>query len=225
MCSELWRVVRGDAVHALRSVADGSVDAFVTDPPYGIELKLGTNRTGRARSIAGDGRAEAKKLWREWVPEAYRAAKADSAHLVFGTWKSPWMHEALAAHFDVKGCIAWDKRVIGLGHYVRPRWEMAYLCVKGKPPRRVDPAPADVWECGRVMRPRHPCEKPVELLRRAVRLVSSPGELVCDPFAGIFSTGVAAVTEGRRFLGMELDVRYCGLGRQRLEQAAHGLST
>src|SRR5262245_61745751 len=124
-----WAIVRGEAVHHLKSLPAGSIDSFVTDPPYGIELSL--NTTGKPRSIAGDGRAEARLLWRAWVPEAARAARPDTSHAVFGTWKSSWMAELLGASFAVKGCIAWDKKVIGLGHYLRPRWEMIYFCTKG----------------------------------------------------------------------------------------------
>lgn len=209
----LWEIGRGDAVRMLRSWPDESIDAFVTDPPYGIELKLGT-RSNR-NSIAGDGKLQAQKLWKAWIPEAFRLAKRDSAHLVFGTWKSPWMEQILSEYFTVKGCIAWDKKIIGLGHYLRPRWEMIYLCVKGKPPRRMT-APADVWPIPRIMRTRHPCEKPVKLLREAIRLVSDEGQIVADPFAGIFSTGVAALLERRRFVGCEINGRHEKLGRQRL---------
>jgi DNA modification methylase len=213
-------LLRGDAVAFLKSLPAGCVDSFLTDPPYGIELKLGTStRQPRRRSIAGDGKAEARALWRSWVPEAFRAAKPDTAHLVFGTWKSPWMAEALSAHFRVAGCIAWNKRVFGLGYYLRPQWEMAYLCVKGRPPKPAK-VPGDVWDHCRELRPLHPCQKPVELLRRGVRLVApAEGLIVCDPFAGIFSTGVAAVLEGRRFIGNEIDARFVRMGRARIAAA------
>ena len=55
---------------------------------------------------------------------------------------------------------------------------------------------------------RHPQQKPVELLRALVRTYSKPGELVVDPFAGSGSTGVAAIAEGRRFVGWDSDPRF-----------------
>lgn len=45
--------------------------------------------------------------------------------------------------------------------------------------------------------------KPVALMRHLVRLVSPPGGIVLDPFAGLGSTGVAAIWEGMRFIGVE----------------------
>jgi hypothetical protein len=129
------------------------------------------------------------------------------------------MHEILSRSFDVKGAIVWDKKIIGLGHHLRPRWEMIYLCHKGKPPRLAT-AEADIWPVARKLRTDHPCEKPLELMRKAVRLVAAPGSLICDPFAGIASTGMAALMEGCRFLGMEIDTRHCDLGRRRLAAVA-----
>ena len=53
----------------------------------------------------------------------------------------------------------------------------------------------------------HLTAKPVELLRHLIRIFSAPGAetLILDPFAGSGSTGVAARTEGRGFLGFEID--------------------
>ncbi|MBV8270002.1 MAG: site-specific DNA-methyltransferase, partial [Planctomycetaceae bacterium] len=43
-----------------------------------------------------------------------------------------------------------------------------------------------------------------------------PGQVVLDPFAGSGSTGVAALSEGRRFLGIEQDPRSAEIGRARM---------
>src|SRR5947209_7374649 len=132
LSSDPYLFARGDALHVLRATPDESIDAFVTDPPYGIELKLKSKRI--PRSIAGDGRLNAMKLWKAFVSESYRVAKPDTAHVFFATWKSPWMHAVLSRHFVVKACIVWDKKVRSLySHYLRPQWEMAFFCVKGKP--------------------------------------------------------------------------------------------
>ncbi|EIT87573.1 DNA methylase N-4/N-6 domain-containing protein [Parascardovia denticolens IPLA 20019] len=51
----------------------------------------------------------------------------------------------------------------------------------------------------------HPTCKPVPFLQRLVRVSSVEGGVVLDPFMGSGSTGVASVTLGRRFIGVELD--------------------
>jgi DNA modification methylase len=73
----------------------------------------------------------------------------------------------------------------------------------------------------RVVRNVHPTVKPVELMRWLVRLVTPPGSLVLDPFTGSGSTGVAAVLEGRQFLGIEREGAYVDIACARLTHWAH----
>jgi site-specific DNA-methyltransferase (adenine-specific) len=70
----------------------------------------------------------------------------------------------------------------------------------------------------------HPTVKPVALMRWLVRLVTPPGGLVLDPFAGSGTTGVAVVLEGFRFVGVEQDEGYCRIARVRIEYAAAQLA-
>ncbi len=62
----------------------------------------------------------------------------------------------------------------------------------------------------------HPTVKPVDLMRWLVRLVTPPGGIVLDPFAGSASTGVACLHEGLRFLGIERDAEYFRMAKERL---------
>ena len=63
---------------------------------------------------------------------------------------------------------------------------------------------------------KHPTVKPVNLMRWLVRLVTPPGGLVLDPFAGTGSTGVAALAEGMRAILIEADPEYQADIRARL---------
>lgn len=65
----------------------------------------------------------------------------------------------------------------------------------------------------------HPTEKPVPLMMELVELFSSPGDLVCDPFMGSGTTGVAAVRLGRKFVGIEMDERFFDVACQRIGKA------
>ena len=62
----------------------------------------------------------------------------------------------------------------------------------------------------------HPTVKPIALMRWLVRLVTPPGGLVLDPFAGSGTTGCAAAIEGFRFVGMELDEDHVALAQARI---------
>jgi site-specific DNA-methyltransferase (adenine-specific) len=59
---------------------------------------------------------------------------------------------------------------------------------------------------------------PLSVMRELVRIVV-PGGLVLDPFAGAGTTGVAALAEGRRFIGLELHPDYAAIARRRLAAA------
>jgi len=62
----------------------------------------------------------------------------------------------------------------------------------------------------------HPTVKPIGLMRWIVRLVVPPGGVVLDPFTGSGSTGIAAVLEGRQFVGIERQAEYMQIARARL---------
>jgi site-specific DNA-methyltransferase (adenine-specific) len=63
----------------------------------------------------------------------------------------------------------------------------------------------------------HPTVKPLELMRWLVRLLCPLGGVVLDPTAGSGSTGVAAVLEDRRFIGIELEPAYIEIAAARIK--------
>jgi DNA modification methylase len=62
----------------------------------------------------------------------------------------------------------------------------------------------------------HPTVKPVDLMRWLCRLVTPPGGTICDPFLGSGSTGMAALDEGFRFIGIDLEAHYLDIARRRI---------
>lgn len=67
----------------------------------------------------------------------------------------------------------------------------------------------------------HPTVKPVQLMRWLVRLVTPKNGVVIDPFMGSGTTGVAAVAEGIRFIGIEREQAYIEICRSRISHAAN----
>jgi site-specific DNA-methyltransferase (adenine-specific) len=63
----------------------------------------------------------------------------------------------------------------------------------------------------------HPTVKPLEIMRKCVTNASKPGDIVIDPFAGSGSTGVAALSLGRLFIGIERDEEYYDLTIHRIK--------
>lgn len=72
----------------------------------------------------------------------------------------------------------------------------------------------------KVCRNTHPTVKPTALMRYLCRLVTPPGGIVLDPFAGSGSTGKAAQLEGFRFIGIEREPEYFDIARARIAHAA-----
>lgn len=68
----------------------------------------------------------------------------------------------------------------------------------------------------------HPTQKPLSISRRLVKHFSNPGDVVLVPFVGSGSECVAAVMEGRRFVGFELNPSYVELAGERVAKARQG---
>lgn len=64
----------------------------------------------------------------------------------------------------------------------------------------------------------HPTQKPLRLLERIVSLCTNPGDRVLDPFCGSGTTGVAAISTNRQFVGIEEDSTYVDLARRRMAE-------
>ena len=63
----------------------------------------------------------------------------------------------------------------------------------------------------------HPTVKPTDLMGYLIRLVTPKGGIVLDPFMGSGSTGKAAVLEGMDFVGIERELEYYEIAKQRIE--------
>jgi site-specific DNA-methyltransferase (adenine-specific) len=65
----------------------------------------------------------------------------------------------------------------------------------------------------------HPTQKPQRLMTDLVSLFSQPLQLVCDPFMGSGSTGVACANLGRKFIGIEIEPKYFDIACERITAA------
>lgn len=87
--------------------------------------------------------------------------------------------------------------------------------------------PGDVWSIPNVKAKHveklgHPCQFPIGLADRLVRALCPENGLVFDPYMGTASTGVAAIINGRRFVGAETKRTYVNIAAQRLALAYNG---
>jgi adenine-specific DNA-methyltransferase len=87
--------------------------------------------------------------------------------------------------------------------------------------------PSDVWaipnvKAKHVEKLAHPCQFPIGLADRLVRALCPHDGIVFDPYMGSASTGVAAIINGRRFLGAEIKKSYINIATRRLSMAYDG---
>src|SRR5690606_3268514 len=113
--------------------------------------------------------------------------------------------------------LVWDKQRIGMGYHYRARYEFILFFEKGKRKLNNLGVP-DIIAHPRIHKG-YPTEKPVEVSEVLIRQSSEEGQLVLDPFMGSGSTGVAAVRNGRSFLGNDLSPEALSLSRTRLQEA------
>jgi site-specific DNA-methyltransferase (adenine-specific) len=212
-----------DAVDWLRSLPDASVDLIVTDPPYeSLEKHRRIGTTTRLTNSKASSNA-----WFQIFPndrfedlfiECYRVLKNHRHFYLFCDAETMFVVKPIAESVGFKFWkpIVWDKRKIGMGYHYRSRYEMILFFEKGK--RKLnDLSIADVIECPRIFRG-YPTEKPVPVSEILIRQSTQAGELIVDPFMGSGSVGLAALTQGRSFLGNDICTEAVNISQQRLTE-------
>ena len=218
----------GDVLEILPGLDPESVDCILADPPYSSG---GLHKAARSRSIndkyvtsgatiqysefSGDARDQ--RSWTRWCAEWMRdcltLARPNRYLLSFCDWRQlPGLVDAIQwADWTWNGIIPWDKgdgARAGNTSMFRHQCEYVAWGTKGGTAGYKDrsgPWPG-VVRCT-VVSPNdrdHQSEKPVEILQELLACCLT-GESVLDPFMGSGSTGVAAVSRGLRFIGIELD--------------------
>lgn len=87
--------------------------------------------------------------------------------------------------------------------------------------------PCDVWKIPRICGTFHervgwhPCQMPLNVMRRVVQCCTKPGDLVLDPFSGSGTTLVAARELGRSWLGIDVSPDYCTKALERINNGTH----
>jgi len=237
-----WKVIAGDALKVLTSLPTESVDAVVTDPPYSSGGMVRGDRMASTRakyqstdvqtehpSFSGDNRDQRSfGYWcAMWLAECRRVTKPGGMLCVFTDWRQlPTTTDAVQAGGWVwRGIVPWDK-VQARPVPGRFRAQAEYMVWATNGPRDMTPTDEAVYGGGvfRVTTTptddrEHATQKPVELMRQVIEVVTKKGETVLDPFAGSGSTGVACVMDGRKFIGIEMMDHFVEVASNRIKNA------
>ena len=160
------RIVLGDCLTVLPTLADQSVDFVLTDPPYLVDYQ---DRAGRC--ITND-RSD------HWLSPAfqqiYRVLRDDALCVSFYGWNrvDRFFGAWRAAGFRPVGHIVFAKSYASTTRFLRYQHESAYLLAKGRPVLPEKPLP-DVLPWTYSGNRLHPTQKPVECLAKLI--VNRPG--------------------------------------------------
>ena len=193
----------GDCLEVMRGIPDGAVDLVVTDPPYGISEKW----VGGFSANHGWGRSHVEKTTRN-------------------AWDSA---PPSVACFSEIGRVS-RMQVVWGGNYFPLPPSRCWL-VWNKPERGFTLAEAELaWtnadslvrvydgprhEANRV----HPTQKPLDLMKWCLaQSWAAASDIILDPFAGSGTTLVAAKQLGRRYIGIDIEDKYCAIAVDRLRQ-------
>ena len=221
---DLWRLgphrlVCGDATTAeayAQLLPDGeAVDMVFTDPPYNVNYANSPKDKlrGKDRAILNDNLGDA---FADFLRAALALLVARCRGAIYVAMSSSEL-DALQAAFRAAGghwstFVIWAKHTFTLGRadYQRQYEPILYGWPEGAERHWCgDRDQSDVWQIKKPQRnDLHPTMKPVELVERAIRNSSRPGQVVLDPFAGSGTTLIAAEKTGRVARLMELDPKY-----------------
>lgn len=246
-------IYHGDAVAIMRQMPVHSVDAIVTDPPYG------------ERNASWDG-PRPFSWWQEWLTVARDTLKPDAplitfcsrryldiamsaVRAVFGdTGTRPlqtgaWVHRQGYAPragllrpehepFIVSGLLRVDSdEVRRLRTYKTPH-NVARKSIRRQTsnigmgphtytPNEIGPVAGTIIEAARNIpaeRLDHPTQKPEAVMHHLVKLATSTGATILDPFCGSGTTLAVAHLSGRHFIGIDQNPDYCEIARSRIQK-------
>lgn len=228
-------VIHGDVLTEMRKMAEGSVDIIVTSPPYNLGESSGggfkgSDKTGKWTSAklrdGYDGHDDAMPYedyvaWQKaFLRECWRLIPDDGA--IFYQHKNRVQNGVLRTPHDLnpdlllRQIIIWD-RGSGMNFskaFATPSHEVIYVFAKPKFRFRKGHGLKDVLKILPDRGNPHPAPFPVELPRSII--AATTAKTILDPFSGSGSTGVAALLEGRRFVGIEQSAAYCRMAEERL---------
>lgn len=183
-----------------------SVDAVVTDPPYGIGEAAGK---AKRRENAAAARDYGDDAWdNKPIPPELLAQVRSSGRwsIIFG-----------GNYYDCPPAtcwLVWDK--CNSGDFAD--CELAWTNLP-KAVRRIQYLWNGMIREKGAQRGDHPTQKPLEVMKWCIEHLPKPHQLILDPFMGSGTTGVAAVQLGRSFIGIEREERYFEAACRRLREA------
>jgi site-specific DNA-methyltransferase (adenine-specific) len=245
--TEKASLYEGDCVEVLRDFPDKSFDLIFADPPYFLSGGGITCQNGKMVSVDKGSWDKAMDLEaihefnRAWLSSCRDKLTDNGTIFVSGTSHNIYSigFALQELGFKVLNDISWFKvnpppnlscryfthsteQIIWAKKDSKAKHKFNYDLMKAMD----DPSPGkQMLSLWKILPPKkeekkfgkHPTQKPLALLERIILAASSEGDHVLDPFVGSGTTGVASLRLGRRFVGIDTDVSFLDLAKQRMK--------
>jgi site-specific DNA-methyltransferase (adenine-specific) len=220
-----------DCLNILPTIQAGTVDAVVTDPPYAVSVARSSvvgrpgKGTRRLDFFSGDA---------DWAAMNQVVAQAtDMAITLKPSCLVAWCgHRQIGIISNLLESDGYSTRMLFWRKKCPPPAppgagfaQSVEHAVYGYRPGRTwnggqyehNVFDADSYRFGQPGKVNHPTQKPLELIKWNVDLLTSPAHVVLDPFMGSATTGVACIRTGRRFIGIEKEPAYFDIAVKRIK--------
>lgn len=215
----------GDAIEILPTIKN--VNCLVTDPPYLLTYGGQHGSMGGCLSLENydnkGGLVDCDIDWSDFMPLLY-CTLADQAHayiMANNRHVQAMLNAAENAGFRFHNLLVWDKISATPNRWYMKNLEFIGFFYKGAAKFINDCSAKQLIRCAQVDESDHPTEKPVSLMEHYIANSTQSGEIICDPFMGSGTTGVAAIKQGRKFIGIEKDEKYFQIACKRIEESAN----
>jgi DNA modification methylase len=204
------KIIKGDCLKLMRCIPNNSIDLILTDPPYGL------NKKGIKNDVD-------LSTFYQVLPDCYRVLKDDSFFITFFSTKflpelfknNPFQYFWQIVLYCPEGQV---KSPIGVTKFMS-----CFVFKKGNP--RITKLGKDIYvdTPGKMVEPdegfiNHPTPKPKHFIMEILKMFTKVNDLVLDPFIGSGSTAVACLLLNRRFIGFEIEEKYCSIANERIKK-------
>lgn len=239
----------GNCLDRLKEIPDNSVDLVLTTPPYNMNLRI---RNGKycSRQIVKEISTKYKsfddnlpmddyfEFNKSVINECLRVSDLVFFNIQMLTGNKPALFRLMGEFSNnIKEMIVWDKcnalPAIG-ANIMNSQFELLLVLQNSSPESRsFETAQFDrgclsnLWSIkrGKKIDKSHGAVFPLELAEKVISNFSASGSIILDPFLGTGTTGVAAKTLGRKFIGIEIDKDYFDIASKRINETAVNHST
>lgn len=236
------QLMLGDCIEQMSNVPHNSIDLVLTDPPYNLGLFMKNRATNLAKmrknyfGAAGWDNASGEEwaiLMDNFFEALVRTLKPRASVVIFMAVLKVESIVALAEKHGLyyKTTGTWHKtnpmpRNMNL-QFVNSTETWIYFTYQSRTGtfnndgRALhDYVESSVTPKAEKRHGKHPTQKPTSILKHFIGILSDKGDQVLDPFMGSGSTGVAAVSLDRRFIGIELDKEYFEISKKRITEVS-----